>query len=54
MTRLQAERIVAGTVNVETLTELVGHKNKHVKAKASYKLAKLEANVFTVTSEVES
>ena len=43
MTRMQAERIVAATSDLETLRLLGDHKNKHVRAKAGYKYARIEA-----------
>lgn len=42
MTRAQAERIAARTSDEETLRHLSSHKNKHVRAKATFKLARLE------------
>ena len=41
MTRAQAERIAARTSNEETLRHLSSHKNKHVRAKVTFKLARL-------------
>ena len=43
MTRAQAERLVAGTTDPETLKRLGDHKNKHVRAKANYKFKKLSS-----------
>ena len=40
MTRAQAERLVAGTNDRETLKLLGDHKNKHVRAKAGRKFKK--------------
>ena len=42
MTRAQAERLAASTTDEDLLKSLAGHKNSHVKAKASRKLVKLE------------
>lgn len=44
MTRVQAERAVAATRDPETLKALGDHKNKHVRAKAAYKYARLETS----------
>lgn len=41
MTRAQAERLVAAANDLETLKRLGDHKNKHVRAKAAYKVKKL-------------
>ena len=41
MTRAQAERLVAGTNDRETLKLLGDHKNKHVRAKAHRKFKAL-------------
>lgn len=41
MTRMQAERIAARTEDLEVLRRLGDHKNKHVRAKAAYKVAKI-------------
>jgi hypothetical protein len=42
MTRAQAERVVARTVDLPALRGLAQHKNKHVQAKAKFKLERLE------------
>ena len=41
MTRAQAERLVAGTTDIEMLKLLGDHKNKHVRAKAGRKFKAL-------------
>jgi hypothetical protein len=43
VTRARAEKLVAGTTDEETLRRLAGHANKHVVAKATYKLKLLAA-----------
>ena len=41
MTRVQGERVVAATDDLETLKALGDHKNSHVRAKAAYKYTRL-------------
>lgn len=41
MTRMQAERLVAVTSDLDRLNKIADHKNKHVRAKANYKFKKL-------------
>jgi len=41
MTRMRAEKMVAETNDLESLQKLGDHKNKHVRAKASFKFQKL-------------
>ena len=48
MTRAQAERLVAGTNDRETLKLLGDHKNKHVRAKAGRKFKALVPPVEVV------
>ncbi len=42
MTRAQAERLAAKTTDETVLRQLAQHKNKHVQAKAKFKLARIE------------
>ncbi len=43
LTRRKAEKLVSHSVDVEVISSVLGHKNKHVVAKAKYKIAKLTA-----------
>jgi len=49
MTRMQAERAVAKTTDLDVLKKLGDHKNKHVRAKAAHKYARIG-----VTTEAEA
>jgi hypothetical protein len=41
LSRAKAEKLIAQTSDAEKLTQLAGHKNKHVVAKAKHKLGRL-------------
>lgn len=41
LSRAKAEKVIAQTSDAEKLTQLAGHKNKHVVAKAKHKLGRL-------------
>jgi hypothetical protein len=53
LTRRQAEDLIAGSSDPAFLAKLQfsEHKNKHVKAKAKYKLAKLSASESAAPTE---
>lgn len=54
LTRMQAERLVARTTDEETLVALQKHKNKHVVAKATAKIARLPNVIAPSESEPAS
>lgn len=60
MTRAKAEKAVAATTDLEVLRRLGDHVNKHVRAKAAHKFARLSpvdaqlaADVAAAGAEVE-